>query len=53
MLKTVSSGCAFASASVQPVRDSATALRNVTRPSTSVVITASPILARVTRHHSG
>ena len=41
-----------ASRCVQPVNDSATAFRYVTRPSASVVITASPMLASVTRSTS-
>ena len=53
MSNTLTSGWPFASALVQPVSDSATEFRKVTRPATSVVITASPMLASVTRHHSG
>jgi hypothetical protein len=41
ILKTVSSGLPLASSCVQPVSDSATGLRNVTRPSVSVPMTAS------------
>ena len=49
MWKTSGSGRPAASACGQPVRASATPFRNVTRPSASVAITASPMLARVTR----
>ena len=42
----------MASACGQPVRASATPFRNVTRPSASVLITASPMLASVIRSHS-
>ncbi len=41
-----------ASSWVHPVRSSATAFRNRTRPSTSVATTASPMLASVVRNHS-
>ena len=41
-----------ASSLFQPVKDSATALREVTCPEESVVMTASPMEARVTRSHS-
>ena len=46
--KTVLSGVPAACASSQPVKFSATALRKVTRPAISVVMTASPMLASVT-----
>ena len=52
MWKTSGSGRPCASAWGQPVRASATAFMNVTRPSASVLITASPMLASVTRSHS-
>src|SRR5688572_17796477 len=48
---TLGSGCARASASVHPVNFSAAPFRKVTRLSTSVVITASPMLDRVTSYH--
>ena len=41
-----------ASSSAQPDSSSATALRNLTRPLASVLITASPMLASVTRSRS-
>ena len=47
MRKISSTGRPVASASVQPVSRSATALRNVTWPSPSVARTASPMLRRV------
>ena len=52
MWKTSGRGRPTASAWVQPVRDSATPFKNVTRPSASVLITASPMLASVIRSHS-
>jgi hypothetical protein len=52
MRKTSSSGRPAASSCVQPVRATATGLREVTRPSVSVVVTASPMLASVTRNDS-
>ena len=52
MGNTASSGCPSASACAQPVSPWATPLRNVTRPWASVAMTASPMLASVTRSHS-
>ena len=48
MRNTSSAGLPNASAVDHPVRPSATAFRRVTRPSASVVITASPMLPSVT-----
>ena len=52
MRKTASSGWPFASSARQPVSDSATRLRLLTRPSRSVAMTASPMLSSVTRRRS-
>ena len=52
MRKTSCSGCPWPRSAVQPVSVSATGFRNVTRRSTSVVMTASPMLASVTSNHS-
>ena len=52
MWKTSGSGRPRASAWGQPVRASATPFMNVIRPSSSVQITASPMLASVIRSHS-
>lgn len=49
---TASSSWPAALTFVHPVRDSATAFRFVTRPAVSVVMTASPMLARVVRNRS-
>ena len=52
MLEHPSSGWPAAVAAVQPVSASATAFMMVTRPSASVVMTASPMLASVVRSRS-
>ena len=52
MRKTSSSGRPAASPARQPVSASATGFRKPTRPSASVAITASPMLASVTRSRS-
>ena len=52
MVNTAANGCPSASFCVQPVSSWATPFRNVTRPCVSVAITASPMLASVTRSHS-
>jgi hypothetical protein len=50
--ETSSMGRPTASVAAQPVNPSATSLRNWMRPSRSVAITASPMLASVVRNHS-
>ena len=52
MRKTSASGRPRASASVQPVRRSATAFMNSTRPAASVEMTASPMLFKVVSRES-